>query len=75
MFLEQSEPEPLTYMVQLYRKDQPPSDFERFFVRAWEDAEAVGTVADIFHAIGGEPYYAVLTRDADRICTWGSLNV
>jgi len=67
------EPERLTYTVQLHKKGTPPSEFVRFFVLAWEDAEAVCSVADIFRAIGAEPYYATLTRDGDQICTWGSL--
>ena len=66
------DPEPLTYAIQLHRKGEPPSEFERFFVLAWEDAEAVGTVADIFRAIGAEPYYATLARHGDQICTWGN---
>ena len=62
----------LTYTIQLHKKGEPPSEFERFFVLAWEDAEAVCTVADIFRANGAEPYYATLTRRDDEIYTWGS---
>ena len=61
----------LTYTIQLHKKDEPPSEFERFFVRAWEDAEAVCRVADIFRAIGAEPYYATLSRGDAQICDWG----